>query len=136
MALRDAIEDIAQEIEEDSKNLPSHLGDAMDYLKGYAKQLRRAIKASEGEFDSPFASSHRLAAIKEKALEDARIAKSREAQREIEGSRMVMAADGPHEGTYAPINNSVPEGAALNLMGCRYVVAGNELRYRPEVKEG
>ena len=120
MALADAIMDIAAEMTEEANNgiVPS---EACFILKAYAKQLKTAVKAAEGQSQSTIiqpanpilmdANWQNIMGV-EKAKEQLRRERRESLLEEDKQSPgLVLVVGGTSDGTYAPIPPTMPVGA-------------------------
>ena len=120
MSLKDAIEEIANQMEED---LPEFTPPVLNSLfKGYIRQIRSAIKAA-GDIN-PMAlgtgeGQHALAI--EAAKAEFRAKKEENLSRvEEKAPEMRLCCGGPAEGEMAPLDPSMPVGARTEIQGTIY----------------
>jgi len=144
MSLRDAITDIAVDMETD---------DGSSSLKNYAKQLRRALRATEGEVVAlppvvnpmmsmlgmmpGFGAEAQHALMIEKAKQERRAQRKAEGLLEgfgegqlSEGQTVFLLQGGPLDGVTVPADSSVPVGSKTMIDGHVYrKEAGNKASY-------
>ncbi len=144
MSLRDAISDIAADMESD---------DGTGTLKNYAKQLWRALRATEGEVvASPMAAVNPMmslgmmpgfgaeaqhALMVEKAKQERRAQRKAEGLLEgygdgqlSEGQTMIQLSGGPLDNTLIPADSSIPVGSKTMIEGHVYrKEVGNRATY-------
>ncbi len=139
MSLRDVIGEIADDMEKwaDGDDIPQTI---TNEIRSYAKQLRRALKASEGEVQQQTQSSPFLVP---QVQHDHFIAKAREEFRKQKGEGqggihpamdrkaefeeaqdgiMVQTSNGPVDGDWVSVDPQMPVGAKRVLAGGVYVL--------------
>lgn len=149
MSLKVAVEMIVEEMESvaiswiDTDDLNNVC--AGDRLKGLARQLRIALKASEHAPPlTPLPNSYTVplppAAQHAQMIEEARREFRKEGippvvkqlrEEEQEDPRMVECVDGPFDGTIQPCNPSMPEGAFCKVGNQIYKLSSGRLVYQP-----
>lgn len=156
MALSDAINDIAKEMEEDAESFDdpnaltaSHRANRV--LKRYARQLRTLVKASEntvpiipqslGNTAFLIGKEDPHASLKARLANEAQlgVVRSKARQEDLSGDRMVEVVGGP-EGTsqvslYVPIAAGMPEGANTIIENAVYTLRDGKLVFSPALTQ-
>jgi hypothetical protein len=148
MSLRDAITEIISQMEEDLKEVADSTTFPGISLKGHIRQLKSALKASEGEpapapkIVVPPEVAHRIGI--EEARKEFR-GKSKRLPNEDAPAALLIAEEmlepsmaemmgGPGNGTFAPIPPEMPVGASTKVAGAIYKLEGDrKLHYVPPV---
>jgi len=122
MSLKDVILEIAEEMEEEAKVFIKANADfAPVIVKGWAKQLRQAVKASKG--DDIVTAENMVTAFMNQPIPRVNVHKppvrdSLESPDDMMGGgRMVLCIGGENDGVCAPLDNRAP-------MGCKTLVGG------------
>ena len=151
MSLKIAVEMIAEEMESvaiswiDADDLNNVC--AGDRLKGFARQLRIALKASEhAPMLTPLSTTHSVplpsAAQHAQMIETARKEFRKEGipsvvkqlrEEEQADPRMVECVGGSFDGTIQPCNPSMPEGAFCRVGNETYKLMGGRLQHHSSV---
>lgn len=130
MGLREAVSDVADQMEQDAKQMEGHFRRNM---MAFVRQLRTAIKASEGEAQPQTnrilipEMQHEAAIAAER--EKLRLAKQRANTEETANTGYVACVGGDSDGDTAPIDPNMPQGAKTMIGACVYVLRGNQLHY-------
>lgn len=134
MALHDVVLEIAEDMEKvDWGRYPGCPIPEVAYcVENWVKQLRRAVKAAEGQQPqvnpitslvlsaSPEAASLQNATMIEQARAEFRKGKQKGGVQEQLEPRMVMTVGGPEDGTTVPCDPAMPVGARCLLDGETY----------------
>lgn len=128
MALADAVILVAEQMEEEAKDLEG-AGDAAGTsyarmtLKGFARQLRTAVKSAEGQQQAQprqMSAGEYEAKLMEAARQEAREAKRHARMAEEVTSNSVLCVGGPMDETYVPMESGMPVGARTRVGGAVY----------------
>lgn len=126
MALHDAIKEIIEDMENEAADANSRDDrevKAARSLRGYAKDLRRILKACEGNTQAPPPMTPlpildpriQDRVMIEKAREELRTSKRQTELQEAGDLQTALVVDGPEKDTYAPISSAMPHGARTHV---------------------
>lgn len=144
MSLRDAVLEIADQMQTDSDEWAVSTEPSLIYafVRGYIRQLRSAVKASEGESHTQAASdmqwipgqnNHLSKALAQQAKEELQSATSRLHAEEavgVQGVVMAVLHGGPFDGDTVPLSPDMPKGAKTAIGDAVYqLTESGELQY-------
>lgn len=140
MGLKEAVLDIAQQMEEEAKEAREADQDVSpSVLRAYASAVRAAAKAAPDALEVPndpadmIFTRGKFAPVPPGAREKEQMRKVEEAERMMVGSNMVRASGGPDDGTMVPCEDGMPVGAFCHVGGSVYTLTTQDgfrvLRY-------
>lgn len=146
MSLAEAVATIAEQMEYEKQAFKEdypYLGQAVSYcLQSYARQLRAALKACEGEIlpgqrtsEGPYPLRWTDKEAEWKAKARAEFAGKREKLEEEASAQLQLIIDGPLAGDYCPISLEMPIGARTWVGQEVYQLCANGLRHCPPISK-
>ncbi len=131
MSLSDAVLAVAAAMERDCVEMTDPtVGEKvfLAMMRGYARELRTAVKAAEGQ--TVWERKPSPAFLEEMRKQTESVARATQAQ-EQGGTEMALCENGPADGTFAP-TTGMPEGAYVKLEGAVYQLRQGKLIYNAE----
>lgn len=142
MSLRAAVEEIVKDMEEDD-SMTEDVAVPSRQFRSYVKQLKLALKASEGEQapqSQPQPSLMQQLVLSDPSIQHAvEIEKARASIRKTKDpekgeAEMLLCKGGLAEGNYFAVDAGMPDNAFVQIGGQVYQRKGNELHHQDDLK--